>query len=117
MYFMESCSLDNAVGCRNLAFLYEPQTKNENNLKYHIYLSKACDLNDGRSCEYLAKEYSDGISKDLAKSFELYQKACSLKNRRACSKLGTYYVEGLGVNKNIEKGIELYTQSCEAKDV
>lgn len=116
MYYMESCSLDNAVGGRNLAFLYEPQTKNENNLKYHIYLSKACDLNDGRSCEYLAKEYSDGKSKDLAKSFELYQKACSLKNRRACSKLGTYYVEELGVNKNIEKGIELYTQSCEAND-
>lgn len=55
MYFMESCSLDNAVGCRNLAFLYEPQTKNENNLKYHIYLSKACDLNEEDHVNILQK--------------------------------------------------------------
>ena len=73
-----------AVGMRYSMGL-EVEQSYSNALKY---FSKACELDDGNGCEYLARMYAkgNGMEKNTAKSTELYKKACKLGiNKKYCT--------------------------------
>ncbi|WP_233758689.1 tetratricopeptide repeat protein [Helicobacter acinonychis] len=57
-----------------------------NKQKLFQYFSKACELNSGSGCYFLAPFYYDGeiVKKDLKKATQYYKKACKLGSEEAC---------------------------------
>ncbi len=57
--------------------------------KARKYFEKACDLNNGRECNFLGFLYENGqgVEKDLIKAAYFYSKACKLGNQKACEVL------------------------------
>ncbi|GAA7983583.1 hypothetical protein HpCS16_02220 [Helicobacter pylori] len=57
--------------------------------KARKYFEKACDLNNGRGCNFLGFLYENGqgVEKDLIKAAYFYSKACKLGNQKACEVL------------------------------
>ena len=57
--------------------------------------------------------YGDGVTKNLNKSVELYQKACDGGEIKECLKLGYTYYFGNGVAKDIYKAMKLFQKACD----
>ena len=75
---------------------------------------KLCDLKDGDGCAMLAVIY--GGEKNYPKVFHYAQIACDLESVLGCSFLGSSYIEGIGVAKDIEKGYDLMGKAvCDLK--
>ncbi|OLR53342.1 HcpA family protein [Helicobacter pylori] len=78
------------------------------------YFEKACDLNNGRGCNFLGFLYGSrkGVEKDLIKSAYLYSKTCELKEGDGCGALGALYYNGDGVKQDSKKAVALFEKAC-----
>ncbi len=57
------------------------------------YLSKACDLNEGLSCSFLAELYHQGkvVKQDFQKAKKYFSKACDLNVSWGCMNFRSLY--------------------------
>ena len=64
----------------------------------------------------LKYEKGEGVSKDIARAIELYEQAISNGSSLAAFLLASLYLEGTGVEQNIEKYYELLELACSKED-
>jgi TPR repeat protein len=77
--------------------------------------AKGCDGCDMGSCAKLAVivENGDGVPKDDARAFELYQQACSSGIQPACNNLGLFFLRGsAAVPKDVGRARTLFEHAC-----
>lgn len=74
--------------------------------------SSSCTMNLSAICY----KYGIGISKNLSKAFEYYQKSADLGNSIAMHNLGQCYEEGTGVESDEQKAFEWYQKSAELEN-
>lgn len=87
------------------------------------YFIQADQLGDRLGPFYLGilYQYADsskfmGITKDLYKAFYYYQRSAQRGFSAAYRTIGDMYFMGLGVEKNVEKGLEMYNKAIELND-
>ena len=78
-----------------------------------------CQDGDFKICVELAHIYyfGKGVSKDLYKSAQLYEKACDGGDMSGCLSLGNAYYNGDGVTENLNKSVELYQKACDGGEM
>jgi hypothetical protein len=108
------CINNDAKACFDLGEKYA--YGDNKNIKLAIkYFTKACDLNHTESCFSLATIYHKG-RKHKKESVKYYTIACNNDNGKACNNLGNMYRDGIGVEKNITKALELFQIACDSED-
>lgn len=107
-YYAKSCELKNAVGCYNLADMYERGEGVKKDAKKAMEFYKtACDNDHANACNNLGAIY--GKESNKAKFLPLYTKSCDLGSIYGCGNLGDYYTQK-GDKKKAKKYFKL---SCE----
>ncbi len=92
-----------------IAKLYEKASNHKKSVEFYEY---SASLNNIEACSILAMYYKDGfiVNKDFKKAAELFHK--SNNNKQSQYELGLLYIEGIGVDKSIEMGIDLLLKSA-----
>lgn len=117
-YLEKACSL-NASFCteRSLSSLKkiissEDNDSNENIKLKHPYefilLEKACKFSEGAACAILGSVSSN----DKEKQLSYYQKSCEFNYALGCEREAVLGDNGLRLDKNYKKSIDLYTKAC-----
>ena len=85
-------------------------------------LKKACDLNDGVSCSYLAGVYAAKASEQASDTIavataiantRLLKKACNLNDGMSCYGLGGYYIN---LDRNLVLAKNAFQKGCSLGD-
>ena len=113
---LKACDLGDMRSCQKLGHRYTTGVGAEKDRETAFYLSnKACEGNDGEGCADMGRLYlpfprnqEEGPQYDPAKAAEYYRKACDLKSGRGCSLLADKHETGVGVEKDLDKALELY---------
>ncbi len=106
------CKKNNAEGCFFLGYFYsEGKGIQKNIAEGKLMLNKACDLGEYKACMNLAITYQK--SENYIEALSLYEKAYQYGHNPAGTPLGNIYMHGLGVDKNPERAIEYFRESCE----
>ena len=106
------CMVDMALLCRS----DESEYKDIHNPQKSIVLfKKAARHGSGKAYFNLGCLHYEGkyLPKDDRKAFENWEKALELNYFEAASNLAYAYIEGVGCEKSLEKGILLYTVAAE----
>lgn len=79
------------------------------------HTSKACEMGSLWACNNLGYLYvrGEGVDKDPAKGFALFQKACAKEHANGCDSLGGAYEKGYGTAVDLAKAKESYARACE----
>lgn len=109
------CQKQNAPACAFIAGIYEGDANGA--AGYLDYATKACNYGDIDTCYALAvKHYrgdTDGIKKDVMRSFYLFKKTCDKGKLEGCNNLAVIYNNGKGgVPKNLALAKSLFTNAC-----
>lgn len=96
--YKQKCNKKDGESCVKLAIAY--QNAKENDLqegeieklfeKGATYLQSECDGGEMRACSSLGALYEsgDGVTKDMNKARNLYQKSCAAKDAKGCLNMG-----------------------------
>ena len=78
------------------------------------YLEK-CQDGDFKICTELGRAYyyGNGVTKDINKAIQLYEKACDGGEVFSCSDLGHAYDKGEEVTKDFNKAAHFYKKACD----
>lgn len=117
-YLEKACSL-NASFCTERALsglkkviLSEDNMSNENiklkNPYEFILLEKACKFSEGSACGILGSISNN----DKEKQLSYYQKSCEFNYALGCEREAVLGDNGLRLDKNYKKSIDLYTKAC-----
>jgi len=81
-------------------------------------LKRAARHGNGNAYFTIGNLYYNGeyLSKDDKKAFENWKKGVELKCKEAAGNLAYAYIEGVGCDKDLSKGIELYKQAVDDGD-
>jgi uncharacterized protein len=125
----EACEAGNPSGCYELSIMYrDGEGMQADPDKAKALLVKACDGDEGRACFNLAlledpvgsdEDGEDGgTSKKPSpqaskRAFAYFEKGCSLEHQPACANMGSSYIQGRGVPKDVDKGIQILTAVCD----
>ncbi len=111
------CNQTDCMVTMALICLYEDSVYKEyhNPQKGVDLLKKAARHGSGVAYYLLGTLYYEGdlLKKDDKKAFENWQKAASLKDPHGGSHLAYAYIEGVGCDKDVAKGIDVYKQAVE----
>ena len=74
-----------------------------------------CQDGDFKICAKLgmAYYYDNGVTKDINKAIQLYEKACDGGEVFSCSNLGHAYYKGEEVTKDFNKAAHFYKKACD----
>lgn len=92
----------------------DPRTKSPDVKKAIKELEKLSHT-DSEAAFYLGQIYE--TNNDLAKAIELYTKSSEMGSAKAQNRLADIYFEGRGIEKNIEKAINLYQLAYENRQL
>jgi TPR repeat protein len=76
---------------------------------------RGCDGGDPLGCNNLGWIFQQGESTtgiDLPRAAVLYERACQAENAQGCSNLGNLLIQGMGVNQDTNRGVELLRKGC-----
>ena len=76
-----------------------------------------CQDGDFEICTELGKAYyyGNGVTKDINKAIQLYEKACDGGEVFSCSDLGHAYDKGEEVTKDFNKAAHFYKKACDGR--
>jgi hypothetical protein len=99
----KKCDARSWAACDSLAYRYEKgEGVAEDTAKAGALYERACTAGFGESCANLAFLYDGGaLGTDAAKVLRLYTRSCALKAGVGCYQLGTSYLNGEGVPKDL----------------
>ena len=107
-FYQRGCDIGSSGSCHNLAVLYSNGlgVAKDQDKALELY-EKAC--NDGfvNSCNNLAVLY---LQIDYNKAAFYFEKACNDGKTAACQNLASLYVNGIGVEKDLEKARFFYNK-------
>ena len=78
-------------------------------------LEQACKEKHNKACIDLGTVYS-AIKPNYKKAFDAFKIACDNKNDDACGAMAEFYVLGKGIDKDIEKGLEILNKNVEKEN-
>lgn len=113
---IESNETDCMLGMARLYCTEDTTFSDIHNPKKGIELiKKATKHGDAEAFDMLGQQYFSGqnTQKDDQKAFDCYEKAYRLKSGQGAFHLGYCYIDGIGVEKNIAKGIEIWKNAVE----
>ncbi|MBR7002143.1 MAG: sel1 repeat family protein, partial [Neisseriaceae bacterium] len=78
-----------------------------------------CEQGNYNSCYAYGLKFSrgTGVTKDIHKALNYFEKACGGTVARACSHIGFLYQTGQGVDKNYTTSIQYYEKGCRLGDI
>lgn len=119
-YAEKACNLGDSESCLIIGTLNLPLMTNDKEAQKKSFYSnlKACELNDGRGCGFVAGFYIRGhvVAKDPLKTFEYAKKGCDLKDGRACGLVADCYERGFGINQDVNMSNAYNIKGCELND-
>lgn len=83
-----------------------------------LYYDRGCNLGSAGACNnfgVIKEKGLGGHEVDKAAAAQLYSKACDAKDQIACANLGDFYIQGVGVPRDVKKALSLLEKSCELK--
>lgn len=109
------CELDEALGCLYAGQLWV-EAEPTDRTKALARFDKGCALGDSAAC------YGGGLTAaglfggepDPATAAEFHRRGCNLNLADACTEIGQMLLAGEGVEKNVERGLELIASACDA---
>lgn len=119
-YLAKACKHGNYLpSCRSLARIYT-RTRYKSAEKAYEYQNKACELGELYACGEVGLTQIRTVPQDqkggLIPILPLLTQGCKGNHPQACGALGSAYITGLGIDHvDVQKGIELSTQSCALK--
>lgn len=136
--YREACEMGSSSACTNLAFQYENGlgVKADRARAFALYQrgcdGTACQVSNLNGCVNVGRCYRDGkgVEKNAARAASIFREACDRKARgedadpdseesgsRACSLLGGLYIAGEdGIDKDLQRGLELSVLGCDRGD-
>jgi hypothetical protein len=102
-----ACDLGSRPGCDGLVAFERKEGPG-------VFLS-SCDKGDAASCLILGSLYlqGQGVPRDSAAAFDLFQKSCANGMARGCGILGNSYLAGIGTSVNPQMAIVNFDKGCE----
>jgi hypothetical protein len=75
--------------------------------------TRGCELNEMRSCNWLASEFESGkdVARDLPRSVALHERACTLGDALGCSSAA-----GMLERNDTARAVALYVRACDLDD-
>jgi serine/threonine-protein kinase len=115
-YFLgKACDGGSADVCHILANMFSQGNGiAENQSDATKYYIKACDLGKAYDCGHVGFKYKfgrEGVNQDYSKALEYFTKGCDKNNGTSCAGLGELYLNGEGVEKNVEKANHFFGKS------
>lgn len=118
-WYKKGCELDDGRGCYDAGYQYEEGDGVKKNMSTaNEFYKKGCDLRDADSCTQLGRAYMEydepdpKIKKDYAKGTKLLRLGCEMGDGLGCSGLGYAYHNGLGVEDDEKKALEMHLYGC-----
>ena len=107
--YKKGCDNGDGGACHGLSFLYGKGlgTKKDVDMGHSLGI-KACNLNFGVSCTFVAHR-----TNDIKEANTYYKKACSLDDGEGCFILGKNHKVGKGFIKDIFKANDYYKKACD----
>jgi len=112
--FKQMCLKGDLESCNDLGSIYEAKGKSKEAINFY---TKACDANHSKACTNLGLLYDNEGGLDIQNIIKLYEKGCEYNDTLGCGYLGLKYQEGVGVEQNRTKALELYQKSCINGDI
>lgn len=118
-----ACDQSLAVGCLNLAYVYDERARNTSGADYrqntsvaHSFFVRSCDLGNGKGCVMMGDKYwyGEGVPKDLTKATVLYGRGCDYGDGLGCTRRGSDYQEGRGVPVSFTTANQFFIKGCNA---
>ena len=111
----EGCYFEAVVGYVALEMGYKNDISQETLDKYTRESKIACESNLPQGCDLLGGIYSHEENKNKSSSLasKYYSYGCELKVDNSCLRLGHFYYQGIGVDKNIPLGLDFLEKSLE----
>ncbi len=109
----KACEGGDMVGCSSVGFSYTYARGTQHNVSRGIKLMKrGCEGGDGFGCFNLAQLYSR--NEKISEAAKFYEKACMVEspNGEGCNGAGRRYFLGEGVEKDLDRAIELFKKAC-----
>lgn len=75
------------------------------------FFEKSCDSGLGDGCNNVGVEYKN--NGDYLKAFSYLEKACDKGSSKGCQNLASLYLDGLGMNQDLNKAIFYYKKGCD----
>lgn len=109
--FELACEGGSASGCEALAKMYrEGRSMPKDPRRSKELMEKACEHGAAESCRSVGMDaLKDG---DQATAVRLLTRACELRNAISCLAVGTFYVTGTGVARDLDKAREFLRRAC-----
>lgn len=106
------CMVDMAMICLSKDSIYQDYRNPHKGVEL---LKKASLRGNGNAYYNLGNLYYAGedLPKDDSKAFANWEKSSNLKNPDGASNLAYAYLEGVGCEKDVEKGIDIYKQAVD----
>ncbi|MEM6533863.1 MAG: hypothetical protein AAF654_14680 [Myxococcota bacterium] len=79
---------------------------------------RGCTLNDGSSCDALARSYDrarPGSKADPGQALQFYARACKMEIAPSCVAAGRMFIDGRGTPVNLQQAGTLFEQACNAQ--
>ena len=129
-YFLKGCDFW-GFGCSNWVEIFYKGYNDEKNkvpqdYKFAFELAKkGCEMNDGKSCNYLGILYGNGqgTAKDLNKAFRAFYKLCNQEiygetgyEASGCHNLALCYANGWGVEQNYQRAFGYFKKLCDESE-
>jgi uncharacterized protein len=126
--FLEwACAQDHAEACAHLGLLHESgQALAYDPARARELYQQACDGGDAGGCADLARVYTANArcgrgyqaAQQLSeKAFSLAEASCETGNQSSCVYLGSFYENGVGVERDPAKALSIYQASCDTNYV
>jgi TPR repeat protein len=136
-----ACDWGNASACTRLGVMYRQGAGVPKDQDWATYLlQRGCDAGDSKGCANLAMMLRDGEGNprkhpapaqllaracdggsevscgELADVAQTRQQQCDAGKLDACGHLGTMYLEGLGVERDVKQAISLMERACAGRE-
>ena len=122
--FGKACDGGDAMGCNNLANLYDSEPDRDPARAWALY-QKACERGSGMACSTAAKAYQAGervpraptqAGRLLARTLTILQRDCDAGNPRACGQAGWLQERGFGGAKDGTAALRDFEAGCAGND-
>lgn len=116
-YFDSACKQNNGLACYKLAIMQKRGKGIDANFNLAVSnLEKACFNGHASACGTVGQVYLYPVRKgdepNFIKASKLYLNGCKLGDARSCQRFSLMNIAGLGVARNIKKGLRILENLC-----
>jgi TPR repeat protein len=119
-YYRAGCAAQSVKSCSLLgSILMHRGTTEEEYTEAIAPLRLACDRGYPVACSNLGAAYGlgrGGLPKDEQRATALFVRACDMNNAIACTNAGFHFRDGMGIPRDVDRGIKYLRKGCRLGD-